>query len=316
MNELTFASMGTTVRLLADAPLEAVRDGIERLAARLTRFTQPTSSARTGDPASELSVLNADPRAVVPASPLLRHAVAAALLGARRTGGLADPTLLGALEDAGYATSRVGVEPASLRDALRAAPARRPAAPGARWREVRVDHANGTIARPPGVRLDLGGSAKGLAADWAAQKLAGSFAVDCGGDVRLGGAHDVQVRGTDETLRVTGGAVATSGLDRRVWQRADGSYAHHLLDPSTGAPAWTGLTAATALAPTALEAEALAKAALLSGPERARAVLAAYGGVLVHDSGRVERVGLRATVRIRPEGRVNPRARLQPEPAA
>ncbi len=302
MNELTFASMGTTVRLLAPAgaPLEAVRDGIERLAARLTRFTQPTSSARTGHPASELSVLNADPRPVVPASPLLRHAVAAALLGARRTGGLADPTLLGALEDAGYATSRVGVEPASLRDALRAAPPRRPAQPGGRWREVRVDHASGTIARPPGVRLDLGGSAKGLAADWAARKLAGSFAVDCGGDVRLGGTHDVRVRGTDETLRVTDGAVATSGLDRRIWQRPDGGYAHHLLDPSTGAPAWTGLIAATALAPTALEAEALAKAALLSGPERARGVLAARGGVLVHDDGRVERVGLRPAVRIRP----------------
>ena len=302
MNELTFASMGTTVRLLAPAgaPLETVRDGIERLAARLTRFTQPTSSARTGDPASELSVLNADPRPVVPASPLLRHAVAAALLGARRTGGLADPTLLGALEDAGYATSRVGVEPASLRDALRAAPPRRPAQPGGRWREVRVDHASGTIARPPGVRLDLGGSAKGLAADWAARKLAGSFAVDCGGDVRLSGTHDVRVRGTDETLRVTDGAVATSGLDRRIWERPDGGYAHHLLDPSTGAPAWTGLIAATALAPTALEAEALAKAALLSGPERARGVLAARGGVLVHDDGRVERVGLRPAVRIRP----------------
>ena len=105
----------------------------------------------------------------------------------------ADPTLLGALEDAGYAASRVGVEPAPLDQALRAAPRRRAATPGARWREVRVDHAAGTIARPPGLRLDLGGSAKGLAADWAARRLAphGRFAVDCGGDVRLGGSHDV-----------------------------------------------------------------------------------------------------------------------------
>jgi thiamine biosynthesis lipoprotein len=285
--------MGTTVRLLAPAgaPLEAVRDGIEQLAARLTRF----------HPDSELSGLNADPRPVVPASPLLRRAVAAALLGARQTGGLADPTLLGALEDEGYAASRVGVEPASLRDALRAAPPRRPAEPGTRWREVHVDPAAGTIARPPGVRLDLGGSAKGLAADWAGRKLAahGRFAVDCGGDVRLGGAHDVQVRGTHETLHVIDGAVATSGLDRRVWRQPDGSYAHHLLDPATGAPAWTGLIAATALAPTALEAEALAKAALLSGPERARAVLAAQGGVLVHDSGRVERVSVGRRLRLR-----------------
>ena len=101
------------------------------------------------------------------------------------------------------------------------------------------------------------------------------------------------MRGTRDTLRVTDGAVATSGLDRRVWRRPDGAYAHHLLDPATGEPAWTGLISATALAPTALEAEALAKAALLSGPERARRVLAAGGGVLVHDDGRVERIGLR-----------------------
>jgi thiamine biosynthesis lipoprotein len=98
---------------------------------------------------------------------------------------------------------------------------------------------------------------------------------------------------------VTDGAVATSGLDRRLWQRPDGTYAHHLLDPSTGEPAWTGLIAATALAPTALEAEALAKAALLSGPQRARRVLAAGGGILVHDSGDVERISLPRRVRVR-----------------
>jgi FAD:protein FMN transferase len=289
VSELSFPSMGTTVRLIADAPLEPVRDGIEALAARLTRF----------DAASELCALNADPRPVVPASPLLRRAVAAALLGARRTGGLADPTLLDAVEAAGYATSRVGAVPASLADALRVAPPRRPATPGSRWREIAVGDA--TISRPPGLRIDLGGSAKGLAADWAASRLApyGRFAVDCGGDVRLGGAHEVVVRETARTLRVVDGAVATSGIDRRVWRRADGSFAHHLLDPGTGEPAWTGLISATALAPSALEAEALAKAALLSGPQGARRVLAAGGGVLVHDDGRSESVGRAAAIRLR-----------------
>ena len=248
MNELVFPSMGTTVRLLADAPLEPIRAGIEAIAARLTRF----------DPASELCALNADPRAEVPASPLLRRAVQAALLGARRTGGLADPTLLGAVEAA-----------------LRAAPPHRPATPGRRWREVEVRDA--TILRPPGLRIDLGGSAKGLAADWAVSQLRGRFAVDCGGDGRVGGTHDVALRGTAHTLRVTDAAIATSGIDRRVWRRPDGSYAHHLLDPGTGEPAWTGLISATAIAPTALEAEALAKAALLSGPRRGRA----YAEILV-----------------------------------
>jgi thiamine biosynthesis lipoprotein len=201
--------MGTTVRLLADAPLEPIRAGIEAIAARLTRF----------DPASELCALNADPRAEVPASPLLRRAVQAALLGARQTGGLADPTLLGAVEAAGYARTRVGVEPASLDAALRAAPPRRAATPGRRWREVEVRE--GSILRPPGLRIDLGGSAKGLAADWAASQLRGRFAVDCGGDVRVGGTHDVALRGTAHTLRITDAAIATSGIDRRVWRRPD-----------------------------------------------------------------------------------------------
>jgi thiamine biosynthesis lipoprotein len=83
-----------------------------------------------------------------------------------------------------------------------------------------------------------------------------------------------------------------------VWQRPGGGHSHHLLDPATGEPAWTGLTAATALASTALEAEALAKAALLSGPEGARRILAAAGGVVIHDSGDSERVGLRPRVRL------------------
>jgi thiamine biosynthesis lipoprotein len=303
--ELAFPCMGTTVRLIAppEAPLESVRDGIEALAARLTRFTQPTSWARTRDSTSELCALNADPRRVVPASPALRRAVAAALLAARRTGGLADPTLLGAVEAAGYRRSRVGVEPASLAAALWAAPPRRPASPGTAWRDVRVDEDAGTVTRPPGVRLDLGGSAKGLAADWAAGRLApyGRFAVDCGGDVRLGGAHEVRVRGTAETLQISDGAVATSGLARRIWRLPDGTFAHHLIDPATGTPAWTGLVAATALAPTALEAEALAKAALLSGPDGARRVLSAGGGVLVHDDGHAERVGDAQRVRVRAE---------------
>jgi FAD:protein FMN transferase len=93
------------------------------------------------------------------------------------------------------------------------------------------------------------------------------------------------------TLRVRAGGVATSGIDARLWERDGGGFAHHLIDPFTRAPAWTGLLTATALAPTALEAEAFAKAALLSGPSVARRLLrAGWGGVLVHDDGAVESV--------------------------
>nr|MDQ3935536.1 FAD:protein FMN transferase [Actinomycetota bacterium] len=92
-------------------------------------------------------------------------------------------------------------------------------------------------------------------------------------------------------LSVADAAVATSSVVSRAWTRPDGTGAHHLIDPSTGEPAWTGLLAATAIAPTTLEAETLAKMALLSGPAGARRVLAG-GGLIVHAAGEVERVGL------------------------
>ena len=217
-----------------------------------------------------------------PASADLCAAVGAALDGARLTGGLADPTLLGALERAGYRDSLTVRTP--IAEALRAAPARRPARGGDGWRAVRVH--DGAIERPPGVRLDLGGSAKGFIADRVAALLGGECAVDCGGDMRVRGAHAVLVRHplTGETaaiLELDANAVATSGVDRRAW----GAAAHHLIDPSTGRPAWTGAVAATAVAPTAAEAEARAKAALLAGPDEGAAWLREHGGVIVADDG-------------------------------
>jgi thiamine biosynthesis lipoprotein len=230
----------------------------------------------------------------VPASALLRSAVAAALWADERSGGLVDPTLLPALVEQGYGGSLSAVAPPSLRAALAAAPARRPVRPRpSGWRrQITVDEARATITRPPGLPLDTGGSTKGLAADAVAELLDdhASYVVDCGGDLRVRSPRPIDVHvehpltgAVAHTLRIASGAVATSGLGRRLWRRPAGGFAHHLLDPSTGAPAWTGLLQATALAPTALEAETLAKTALLSGPVAARTLLAARGGVLVHD---------------------------------
>ena len=79
--------------------------------------------------------------------------------------------------------------------------------------------------------------------------------------------------------RAASGAVAGAA--------ATGGFAHHLLDPSTGAPAHTGVVQATALAPSALEAEVRAKAALLAGPETGSRWLR-HGGALVLDDGSFE----------------------------
>ena len=85
--------------------------------------------------------------------------------------------------------------------------------------------------------------------------------------------------------------MATSGLNVRIWRNPDGSFGHHLLDPSGGTPAWTGLIGATAIADSALEAETLSKMALLLGPAGAREVLAERGGIVIHDDGDVETIG-------------------------
>ena len=104
-------------------------------------------------------------------------AVSAAIHAAERSGGLVDPTLIGALEAAGYAESRRNATPASLRGrpARGAAPTRRQPRRTAPC-GARSPSAGREIRRPPGVRLDLGGTAKGFAADRAAASLAGQGA--------------------------------------------------------------------------------------------------------------------------------------------
>lgn len=302
-----FEAMGSDVRLLIGAPLapgapppltaaDRERAYVGDFSARLSRFRA----------ASELSALNGDRRATVPASPLLRAAVSAGLWAARRSDGIVDPTLVQPLQRAGYGQSLQGATPASLRAALAAAPPRRPARPdpAARWTHVAVDDAAGTIRRPPGVMIDTGGTGKGLCADAVAIHLRGytRFVVDCGGDIAVGGIgaaltpYEVAVEHplTGQcigVIPVSRGGIATSGLNVRIWRRADGRYAHHLLDPRTGQPVWSGLIGATALGDCALEAETLAKMALLLGPGGARHVLAGHGGLIVHDDGAVETVG-------------------------
>ncbi len=264
---------------------------LRSLHARLTRF----------DPASELSQLNAAPQPVVYASRLLRKLARAVVEAGERSGGLVDATLVDELERAGYATSRAGRPGLQASDALEGGWPARPARPRAddAWRRIVVDDDARTITRPPWLRIDSGGLGKGLAADLVADRLRGHavFAVDCSGDVRIGGRAGVPRRVLVEhpadgdpihELTIVEGAVATSGVTRRSWRDGSGAVKHHLLDPFTGQPAWTGVVQATALAPTAVEAEILAKAALLAGPDAGRELLREHGGVLVLDDASVE----------------------------
>jgi FAD:protein FMN transferase len=318
MNEYDtqFECMGSQVRLIVGPPVARGLPSAEQTATKarvwLDDYDRRLSRFR---PDSELCRLNADPREEVKASLLLRQVVAAALWSAEHTGGLVDPTVIDRLEQRGYSASRTGVAPAPLGDALAAAPDRKPAAPDprGRWRAIHIDDESGTIRRPAGVRVDSGGVGKGFAADAVASMLEGysRFLIDCGGDIRVGGPdtldrpYSVEVENPVSRRRpfsfsLRAGAVATSGIDMRVWRTTDGRFAHHLIDPATGESAWTGLAGATALAPTALEAETLSKAALLAGPVGARNVLARRGGRIVHESGRAEMAGpLKVEFRLR-----------------
>jgi thiamine biosynthesis lipoprotein len=301
--ERRFDLFGSEVRLLIGAPVDPalpppqiaaiqVEAFLRVLHRELTRFTE----------GSALSALNADPSSSrrVPAS--LAMAVRAGVWAAQRTAGLVDPTLVDQLERAGYARSRAGVQPAPIADAISAAPGRRPARPhpGRRWQRIEVDPEGRTVTRPPGIRIDTGGVGKGLAADLASARLKGYelHVVDAGGDLRIGGERPLErvveiehpLSGPPICFQLSAGAVATSGIATRLWRTAHG-FAHHLLDPSSGDPAWTGVIQATALADTALAAETLSKAAFLSGPQGGRRVLASGGGALILDDGTVELVG-------------------------
>jgi thiamine biosynthesis lipoprotein len=260
-------------------------------------------------PDSELSRLNCDPGLAVPVSPLLRRLAATVRIAGDLSRGLVDATLLHELERAGYRDSmedprRTSIDLASCRP--RKAPAR--PHPARRWREVHVDEGAGTVVRPPGLGIDSGGIAKGLVADLVAVALRchRTYAVDCCGDIRVGGtsgqARPILVGdpfGGDpiHELQLSEGAVATTGIGRRCWTGPDGEAAHHLLDPRSGKPAFTGIAQATAIAPTGVLAEVYAKAALLSGPAGATSWLP-YGGVIVTDDGSVEAV---AAMRQMPE---------------
>ncbi len=272
----SFRAMGTDVELFlaaepgpaADRALNAAENEFERVEALLSRFR----------PESELSALNRQGR--IEAGDDLLAVVGLALEARKRTDGRFDPTVHDALVAAGY--DRTFDEVASDSPAQ--------AHSGRCGGEVRIS--SSTIQLEPGVHLDLGGIGKGYTVDRAAAILAtaGPALVDAGGDIAAFGRPDdlgwrVGIETADETMTVAldDAAIATSGRDRRRWCR-DGEERHHLIDPATGRPAETGLLRVTVVAPTAVEAEVLAKSLFLAGEDAA--ATATEPAVLVTEDGR------------------------------
>lgn len=305
-------AMGTEIRFWIEPSAGAVASSAFAIGERFIRdFDRRLSRF---NPDSELCALNADPRSTVEVSSLLAKLVIAALRAAELSAGLVDPTLLPELERAGYRESLTGVAAPPTAELIAQAPAAQPAAcdPSARWRKIEVDPVAQTVTRPPGVMIDSGGSGKGLAADMLAQLWRGllppqtAFIIDCGGDMRLGeltesaDPYEIVVETTPSaalpiSFEVRGGGVATSGIANRAWRNGSG-FAHHLIDPASGRPAWTGVTSVTALAGSAQLAETAAKAALLAGEQAARQILERRGGVIGRPDHQPEIIGLQTAI--------------------
>ncbi len=285
-----FRAMGSDVHVIviggpSGLDLDA-RARIDQLEHRWSRFL----------PESELSRLNrADGRPVL-VSDDTRVAVAAAVEAWRATDGRFDPTVLAALEASGYDRDFALLEPdprAVTDDVPMPAPG---------CREIEIDHVVGAVTLPPGLRIDLGGIGKGLAADLVVDELIAAGAdgacVNVGGDLRVRGtapSADGWVMDVEPMpglrIALADGAVATSSVSKRRWRR-EGKPVHHLLDPRDGRPTVAGLVAVTLIASRAVAAEMLTKAAFVAGRIGAATTIERAGatGLLLTDSGEVVRL--------------------------
>lgn len=309
--------MGCEMLALVDTDDPAAGEALARVPGWFAEWEHCLSRFQ---PESELTHLNQSHGQPVRVSDVLWEVLDAALTAHRQSDGLVTPTLLTALEAAGYDHSfDDGFTRPITGVSAQGAPAwgaiaygdltwQRPASPA--WsldpaQAIERDAQARTVRLLDGARLDFGGVAKGWAAEQAARRLSEyrPALVEAGGDIAVsgplaGGAGwpigiaDPQWPDADlEVVSVERGGVATSGRDYRRWQK-DGLWQHHILDPRTGQPAVTDVLSATVIAPTTLEAEVAAKVALILGSAdglswiETRPLLAA---LLVLEDGRVLR---------------------------
>lgn len=247
---------------------------------------------------SELSVCNRAGGHAVHVSPLLIEAVGAGLRAASLTDGDVDPSLGNALIALGYDNDWDAIAGRVSAPERKLAFARVPG-----WRTIRIDPEAGTVALAQGVSLDLGATAKALAADRAAEQA--SVASGCGVLVSVGGDlatagpapeegwsvrvtddHRAPVSAPGQSITIRSGGLATSSTTARRWRSSSGELVHHLLDPTTGQPAQGGWRTVSVAAATCLDANIASTAAVVRG-QRAPTWLRSLGlpSRLVSDEG-------------------------------
>lgn len=266
-------------------------------------------------PDSELMTLNQHAGSSRGVGPDTFSLLVASIDAWRRTGGLFDPTMLDALVRAGYDRSfdQLGerLDERLDHDAAHGViPPMEPVfhsgtgSPDA----IVLDAERAFVTLPEGMHLDLGGIAKGAAADTVADVLerggACGACVDLGGDIVVFGDRPdgrpwtIAVDDPDEPgadlaiIQLDRGAVATSSRVRRRWVDA-GQQAHHLIDPRTARPAVTDLLSVSVVASSAMWAEVYAKSALIAGSVEGERLLVSAGlaALFVHEGGGFSPVG-------------------------
>lgn len=257
--------------IVGDAPCGVV----EWAVGELERLEQCWSRFRRESELSKLNTTAGSGAWVDVSAPMLLALTCAADLYAA-TDARFDPTILDALERAGYDRTFEAVAPDG--PVARVHPAAGLRHPG--FARVEIDVEGSRVRLGAGARIDLGGVGKGLAADVVARGLvdrgAVSVLVGLGGDLRArgeapaGGAWNVPVLDPfDESrtafaLPLHDGALVSSSTRIRRWTRAGRRY-HHLIDPATGDSARTGIAAVVTAARDAWWAEGIAKSIIIAG---------------------------------------------------
>jgi len=252
---------------------------------------------------SEISAVNEHPGRAQHVSELFLEALEVALRAAELSEGAVDPTVGEALILAGYDRDFAllpAVSAPRTRTSVRAT-----RAPG--LQSICVDREHRTVTVPRGVRLDLGASAKALAADRAARAAhrhtGGGVLVSLGGDVSVAGPPPgpgwaVRVcedraapdSPSGQTVLIRDGALATSSTTVRRWRHD--APAHHIIDPASGRPARVVWRTVSVAATTCVDANTAATASIVLG-ERALAWLRDAGlpARLVAADGAVSTIG-------------------------
>ncbi len=267
----TWHALGTTASIVVVGGAGAHADARIEVEAQLALIDAACSRFRED---SELAAVNRAGGRPVRVSATLMGALEVALRAAAVTAGRVDPTVGAALVLSGYDRDFAAVRGSRVR--------RIRAAVVAGWDVIELDPQAGTVRVPAGVTLDLGATAKALAADRSAERaLSASTAtgvlVNLGGDiatagtpprggwrVRVADSHRAAAAAPGQSLTIESGGLSTSSTTARRWRRR-GADAHHIVDPATGAPATEHWRTVSVAAANCVDANIASTAAIVLG---------------------------------------------------